>query len=394
MATLDTLPADQRAVLQLVLQRGRSYDEIAAMLSIDRAAVRERALAALDALGPPTSTSAPQRALLTDYLLGQLPPRIAEQTRERLATSAADRAWARVVAAEIASLSPGGLPEIPPGRAEPPPDYDEEPAESGYGLWSAEAPAEPEEAEAPVLHAEPADQEPEPAAPTGRDAAARPGRDAEAPPRPRRPAREPPPDAPAEPPRFPMYGLEEGRSKPSSRRAGAVLIGLLAAIVVAVVIVIVLTSGGSSKPHPHKAAQTGTTATSRTSSSTSTTTTTPKARLVAQVNLNSPDASDKSVAGIARVYRQGTETGIVIIATGLAPNKDNAYAVWLYRSANDSVFLGFVSRKVTKSGGLQAEGVLPANASHYSKVLVTLETAQHPKSPGQVVLQGASKTPF
>ena len=29
MASLDTLPADQRAVLQLVLQRGRSYGEIA-----------------------------------------------------------------------------------------------------------------------------------------------------------------------------------------------------------------------------------------------------------------------------------------------------------------------------------------------------------------------------
>ena len=44
MATLDSLPADQRAVLQLVLRRGRSYDEIARLLSIDRAAVRERAL--------------------------------------------------------------------------------------------------------------------------------------------------------------------------------------------------------------------------------------------------------------------------------------------------------------------------------------------------------------
>ena len=52
MASLDSLPADQRAVLQLVLQRGRSYDDIAKLLSIDRAAVRQRALAALDALGP------------------------------------------------------------------------------------------------------------------------------------------------------------------------------------------------------------------------------------------------------------------------------------------------------------------------------------------------------
>ena len=37
MSALDNLPPDQRAVLQMVLQRGRSYDEIAALLSIDRA---------------------------------------------------------------------------------------------------------------------------------------------------------------------------------------------------------------------------------------------------------------------------------------------------------------------------------------------------------------------
>ena len=37
MSSLDSLPGDQRAVLQLVLSRGRSYDEIAQLLSIDRA---------------------------------------------------------------------------------------------------------------------------------------------------------------------------------------------------------------------------------------------------------------------------------------------------------------------------------------------------------------------
>jgi hypothetical protein len=42
MATIESLPADQRAVLQLVLQRGRTYDEIARLLSIDRAGVRAR----------------------------------------------------------------------------------------------------------------------------------------------------------------------------------------------------------------------------------------------------------------------------------------------------------------------------------------------------------------
>ena len=54
-----SLPADQRAVLELVLQRGRNYDQIARLLSVDRAGVRQRALAAFDALGPRTATSPP-----------------------------------------------------------------------------------------------------------------------------------------------------------------------------------------------------------------------------------------------------------------------------------------------------------------------------------------------
>ncbi len=87
MGSLDTLPPDQRAVIDLVLRRGRSYDDIARLLAIDRAAVRARALAAFEAIGPDTGIAPESRALITDYLLGQLPDRVAEQTRERLASS-------------------------------------------------------------------------------------------------------------------------------------------------------------------------------------------------------------------------------------------------------------------------------------------------------------------
>ncbi len=113
MASLDSLPADQRAVLELVLQRGRSYDEIARMLSIDRAGVRQRALAAFDALGPQTRLDDVRRALITDYLLGQLPPRISDETRDSLARAPTERAWARVLASELGPLARGPLPEIP-----------------------------------------------------------------------------------------------------------------------------------------------------------------------------------------------------------------------------------------------------------------------------------------
>jgi len=50
MTELDRLPPDQRAVLSLVLERGKSYGEVAEMLAIPESAVRDRAHAALDAL--------------------------------------------------------------------------------------------------------------------------------------------------------------------------------------------------------------------------------------------------------------------------------------------------------------------------------------------------------
>jgi hypothetical protein len=103
----------------MVLGRGHSYDEIARLLKIDRAGVRQRALSALDALGPVTGVSPERRALITDYLLGQLPPRVADEVRDHLARTAAERAWARVVASELAPLSAAALPTIPAGHVEP-----------------------------------------------------------------------------------------------------------------------------------------------------------------------------------------------------------------------------------------------------------------------------------
>lgn len=61
MTELDRLPPDQRAVLSLVLDRGKSYAEVASMLGISEATVRDRARTALDALaqaGEPTASQA------------------------------------------------------------------------------------------------------------------------------------------------------------------------------------------------------------------------------------------------------------------------------------------------------------------------------------------------
>jgi hypothetical protein len=357
MATLESLPPDQRAVLQLVLQRGRSYDDIAALLSIDRAAVRQRALLAFDTLGPHTRVEPERRALITDYLLGQLPPRVAETTRNRLAESASERAWARVLAGEIAALATAHeLPEIPAeARAGAP----AEPAIA--------APAGREDGDGPV--GERAGAAFEERAPVGARAAAAAPEAAET----------------AETPRIPPdYGLPEPQpagaaAGRSSRTGGAILLGLGALIVIAIIVVAIASSGGSKKHRTTAAGRTTATGTAGTS-------TTPQP--VAQINLTSPNPGSKT-AGIAQVVRSGSQSGIVIAAAGVPPNtKHDAYAVWLYKPPTKAKILGFVNPGVGSNGKLSTAGALPSDAAQYTQLLVTLETQASPRQPGKIILEG------
>ena len=92
MSGLETLPPDQRAVLQLILKQGRGYADLAGLLKIDPDAVRARAHAGLDALVPAdTGRGLPpeRRGQVADYVLGQLDGEDAASTRRHLADSAA-----------------------------------------------------------------------------------------------------------------------------------------------------------------------------------------------------------------------------------------------------------------------------------------------------------------
>jgi hypothetical protein len=385
MASIDSLPADQRAVLQLVLQRGRTYDEIAQLLSIDRAAVRERALSAFDALGPGTRVAPEQRALITDYLLGQLPPAVADQVHGTLSESAGARAWARVVASELGPLTSGPLPEIPvegAAAAEPEdtePDAAElAPAVAGAAAAAGPVAAEPEPAAHEPYEAEPAAHEPAAAEAPASAAANGPGAS--------RARWRPRPAGPA-----PGDG-----ERPSSRRGGAVLLGVGAiGIIAVIVIVILLVSGGSSKKHTTSTeASTPTTATAPGTSTTTTGTATATPTPVAQVNLTPPSGGNSKTKGAAVIVRQGSTEAIEIIAQGVPPNTaHDAYAVWLYNSPTDSKLLGFVNPGIKANGVLRTLGPLPTDASHFKQLLVTRETQAKPHGPGTIVLQGALNIP-
>ncbi len=88
------------------------------------------------------------------------------------------------------------------------------------------------------------------------------------------------------------------------------------------------------------------------------------------------------------MVKEGSAYGIVIEAAHVVPNNHNAYAAWLYNSPSDAYRLGFVNPAVGKSGTLQVGSALPATASRYKQLLLTLETQSNPKSPGKIILQG------
>jgi hypothetical protein len=431
MPSLDNLQPDQRAVLQMVLQRGHSYDEIANLLGIDRSAVRQRALDALDALTPMAVIPGPERALVTDYLLGQLPAMVAEQVLGYLAASEPDREWGLALSQVLEPLAPGDMPEIPPGD---PPRADRP---SAGGVASEVETVEPahetgHEADTlwPVETEPPA--EPEPAAPS--DAAAQPDDSGEHD-QVGQPGQADEPDETADPVPIPVpmpapaatgpaaprssrltarererREAETGSQRRSAASGGRLWLwgGLTLAIVAAVVVIVVATSGSSSAPHHHTVTSptvttpttrsstspeatgtgTGTTQTGTRTAPTATHTTTQLQRL-ALLHLGSP-AGASGTTGVAQVVRARGRDLVVITAQGLPANTaHDAYAVWLSNSLRESVLIGWVQSLVGRSGVLSTEGKLPAGAGRYHRVLVTLETQAKPTEPGEVILSGA-----
>ncbi|MBW3652004.1 MAG: hypothetical protein KY433_00130 [Actinobacteria bacterium] len=119
MGSIDSLDDRQRAVLQLLLRQGKSYDDLAALLKTDPAAVRARARDAVAAVGPDASTiGAERRDEIADYLLGQQTASQRAATREYLQSSTAGRSWARAAAAALAPIGGDTLPDVPAEREE------------------------------------------------------------------------------------------------------------------------------------------------------------------------------------------------------------------------------------------------------------------------------------
>src|SRR3954468_2320778 len=116
-APLDSLAADKRAAVELVLRRGLSYGELASLLDVPEETIRERARAGLEALAPDLPPPA-RSGEIADWLLGQQAPAHAARTRTLVTSDPATRHWAETVATPLRELS-GDVPDLAANLPEP-----------------------------------------------------------------------------------------------------------------------------------------------------------------------------------------------------------------------------------------------------------------------------------
>ena len=119
MATFDQLSAEQRAIVELVLRQGKTYDELAGMLDMPEPRVRELARDALVRLAPVSVRGVEEdwRGQLADYVLGQQSGPEATATKGHLRRSEAARSWARSLLDSLEQLyENGSVPAIPEGE--------------------------------------------------------------------------------------------------------------------------------------------------------------------------------------------------------------------------------------------------------------------------------------
>ncbi|MEJ7655878.1 MAG: anti-sigma factor [Thermoleophilaceae bacterium] len=344
MATLDTLPPQRRAIIELLLRQGQRYDGVASMLDMPPARVRELAREALSLLAPSASRRVDDewRDQVADYVLGQQTGPESKATRGHLRRSQPARIW---VSSVVDSLDPlygdGDRPAIPGSGGAT------EPRRRRGGGGAAAAGAAGAAAGAGAATASTA----------GRRGATRPARESNR-------------AATADAQRG--AGTQERGHEETPGRTGAlspearavvrrrrIIGGAVAAGVVAVVLAIVLTSGGDEKtdrassPPPPSQQQQG-----------------PQAQLVGQAELERVGRGDAQ--GVAVIARRGGEFQLLVQARGLEPSgRGSAYEVWLYNSRRDAQSLG--GQVTDNDGSLQGAGPLPATFRSYRFVDISRE---------------------
>lgn len=309
MATLDKLSAEQRAIIELLLEQELSYDQLADMLALPRARVRVLAQDALVDLSPVTAASVEGawRAELADYLLNQQKGPEAAATRGHLRRSERARAWSRSVLDSLEQFyDAANIPTVPDGGPDRPSRRRElrrRPARvSGARLGGA------------------------------RDSAAR---------------------------RAGAAAVAAAVRLPRKITAGVAIVIVL--MFVLVWPVGLLTGDGSDEGGDNPGSR------QRTNASSSAT------RVTAQLALTPVDSLEGSrkYAGVAAIARRGGKRELIVRARLPRTRRNQAYQVWLYNSDRDVKSLG--AQKTDEKGVLQGAGAFPSDYERYKFVDVSRE---------------------
>ena len=326
MGSLESLTAQQRAVLDLLLRRGKSYDEIAGLLHADAAAIRRRAQGAVSALVPDDAqVSADRRNEIADYLLGQQTASQRAATREYLADSAPGRGWARAASAALAPV--GGaekLPDVPAER--------EEVAEA-FG----------------ALEARTARQEEVQRAAKRGNALISAG-----------------------------LGL-----------VLAIVIIVVVALVSSGGNDKGST-GSAAATTPATTTPDATSTTGATATTPGATDPNGNPQILAQGALRPEASGSTASGQVAIVlFPNSRRYRLALTAKGLPPSSSSgsAYGVWFYTNSKTALFLGFPDKVVGANGRLDTVADLSPDTPNFREVLLTSERTQSPKTPGTVVLR-------
>lgn len=362
MATFDQLPADQRAIIELLLKRRRSYDSLSDMLDMPTTRVRDLAREALTELAPYTAERVDPdwRAQIADYALNQQSGPESAATQGHLKRSEPARAWLLSLMDALDTLyANGSTPEVPPAEGERGRARDRK--ERGADRERDRKERDRDKGATAVAE-KPKDR---------KDIDEDEDRDEDKKRRKLGPL---------------SGGREGGPLSPAARTvvrrrrliAGAVA---LAALVLGVLILTgVLFGGDDDEP--------GTQADTDRGSETTTNANQPQTQLIGQLQLDPLDKGERDTIGVAAIAKTGNKMQLAVQAK-LPPRtaEDEAYEVWLYNSRDDAVSIG--AQRTDREGNYQGAGDIPVDYTKYKYIDISAEKVDRDRAhSGQSIVRG------
>jgi hypothetical protein len=348
MATFDQLPADQRAIIELLLKRGRTYDALSDMLDMPATRVRELAREALAELAPYTAERVDPdwRAQVADYALGQQSGPESAATEGHLKRSEPARTWLLSIVDSLDHLyTNGNRPQVPTAEGERTRARDRK--ERGIERDRRVRDRDKGKAAAAVADKE-RDEEEEDEAETRKPRALSPA----------------------------------ARAVVMRRRLIAGGVAVVALIFAVLILTGVLFGGDDDDGGGESAADRGSETTPNANRQ--------RTQLIGQLRLDPLDKDDRDTIGVAAIAKTG-DTFQLAVQAKLPPRTKptQAYEVWLYNSRDEAVSLG--AQRTDRQGNYQGLAErLPADYARYKYIDISAEAINDDrKHSGRSVIRGA-----